>query len=264
MHQSNAAVDPMVLGILRPRIVLPADFAERYSPEEQSLILMHEQVHLKRRDTTVNALATLISCVYWFNPLVHWAIRRYRLDQEISVDHAVVQARQKRGTYGAMLLNVQLAAQHRVSPLVSSWSPRHPLKERLQMLKIPAPSQIRRKIGVIAVGALLVSMTQLLWNAQTPAAAFSDSQLSIASDRTSVLTDGVVLLSGHVKLKAMDPAATLQFRSDSVREGADGRTLLEGNVQLTLAKIVIKTNKASLQASDGTIEMDEAYVIRLH
>lgn len=261
-YQSSTASDPMVLGILRPRIVLPADFAERYAPEEQSLVLMHEQVHLKRRDTAVNALATLISCIYWFNPLVHWALRRYRLDQEISVDHAVVQAKQKRGTYGAMLLNVQLAAQHTLSPFVSSWSPRHPLKERLQMLKVPAPSKTRRNIGVIAVGALLASVTQLLWGAQTPVAAFQDSSLSIASDRMSMLTDGVVLLSGHVKLK-VDPSTTVQFSSDSMGKEADGSTLLQGNVQFTFAQLVVKTNKANLHADSGTMEMDEAYVIRL-
>lgn len=262
-HQSSTASDPMVLGILRPRIVLPADFSERYSPEEQSLILMHEQVHLNRRDTAVNALATLISCAYWFNPLVFWAIRRYRLDQEISVDCCVVQARQKRSTYGEMLLNVQLAAQHRPSAFISSWSPRHPLKERLQMLKVPAPGKTRRRIGVTVVGALLVAMTQQLWSAQAPAALFSDSSLDIASDRTSVVTDGVVFLSGHIKLKAVDPSAPLQFSSDSVREGADGWTFLEGNVQLTLGQLVIKTSKASVQAGTGSIEMDEAYLIRL-
>ncbi|MFX6702176.1 M56 family metallopeptidase, partial [Acinetobacter baumannii] len=41
---------PAMTGVWRPRIILPADFYQRYTGEEQMLVLRHEQIHLQRRD----------------------------------------------------------------------------------------------------------------------------------------------------------------------------------------------------------------------
>ena len=78
LYQSTMATAglPAVSGVLRPRILLPADFEQRYSVQEQSLVLQHERVHVRRGDLLANALAALLRCVFWFNPLLHFALRR--------------------------------------------------------------------------------------------------------------------------------------------------------------------------------------------
>ena len=57
---------PFVLGIIRPKIYLPAAL----SPEEKQYILLHEQIHIGRFDHVVRMLSFLVLCVHWFNPLV--------------------------------------------------------------------------------------------------------------------------------------------------------------------------------------------------
>src|SRR3569623_1829398 len=42
---------PAVVGVLRPRVVTPADFLSRYTPREQSVVLAHEQTHIARQDS---------------------------------------------------------------------------------------------------------------------------------------------------------------------------------------------------------------------
>ena len=77
---------PAVLGFLRPRIVTPDGFQTHFTPQEQAAILTHERVHLARQDARINALAALLRCLCWFNPLIHLGARWLRIDQELACD----------------------------------------------------------------------------------------------------------------------------------------------------------------------------------
>ncbi|HEY9142643.1 MAG TPA: TonB family protein [Arenimonas sp.] len=162
--QSDEA-SPAVFGLWRPRIVLPGDFTARYDTREQALLLAHEREHIRRRDIPAQALAAALACVFWFNPLVHIAARRFRLDQELACDAAVLRRHPKdRRSYGEAMLKTQLAATS--LPLGCHWPSRHPLKERITMLKQSSPSAARRRAGsaVIAAGLALVALGS--WAAQ--------------------------------------------------------------------------------------------------
>lgn len=76
---------PALMGILRPRIVLPV-FAGELSRDTLSCILMHELAHLKRRDLFVNELLLVLRTVYWFNPLVRLLFRYLLEDMEVRND----------------------------------------------------------------------------------------------------------------------------------------------------------------------------------
>ena len=71
---------PAVVGVLKPRIVTPDDFAGLYTPREQLVVLAHEQTHITRNDARVNALVALARCAAWFNPLVHVLAHYLRID----------------------------------------------------------------------------------------------------------------------------------------------------------------------------------------
>src|SRR5690606_182279 len=103
---------PALVGAWRARIVLPADFERRYDTLERELILAHERVHLARGDAWVNAFVALLRSLNWFNPLVHLAAAKFRLDQELACDAAVI-ARfpRARRRYADAMLKVQLAGQ---------------------------------------------------------------------------------------------------------------------------------------------------------
>jgi bla regulator protein BlaR1 len=81
---------PALVGALRPRVVVPRDFEQRYDAAQRALVLAHERLHRKRGDAQINALIALASCVYWFNPLVYFAASRLRFDQELACDAMVV------------------------------------------------------------------------------------------------------------------------------------------------------------------------------
>lgn len=167
----HARGGPALVGAWRPRIVLPSDFSTRYAADERELILTHERVHLARGDTRVNALVALLRCLNWFNPLAHVAAACLRFDQELACDAAVItRFPQARRRYADAMLKTQLAPAAWL-PAGCHWSPVHPLKERIAMLKHPLPSRARRVAGHALVLSFGLAAAWAAWAAQMPAAA---------------------------------------------------------------------------------------------
>lgn len=156
---------PAALGILRPRIVVPADFRSRYTEEEQVLVLCHERLHIRRGDLVANLLASMMRCLFWFNPLIHVAARLHRLDQEFACD-AMVMARHPaaRRAYGEAMLKAQLAGAP--LPVGCHWSNHHPLKERIAMLRQPLPTRTRRVVASAFVLVSFAASAMAAWAAQ--------------------------------------------------------------------------------------------------
>ena len=77
---------PFVLGLIRPKIYLPAGL----SASEKSYILLHEQTHIHRKDHVVKIFAFFILSIHWFNPLVWVAFMLMSTDMELSCDERVL------------------------------------------------------------------------------------------------------------------------------------------------------------------------------
>lgn len=139
---------PAVVGLISPRIVMPADDG-RYTPEERDLIRAHERQHIARKDTRAVALLALVRCLFWYNPLIHLAAGALRLDQELACDAGVVLSRPgARALYARTLLKTQLAGPP--MPLGCYWSALgpHPLEVRVALLKRRAGGGRGGAVGV--------------------------------------------------------------------------------------------------------------------
>lgn len=166
--RAEQASAPAVVGVWRPHLVLPSDFEQRYNADECALVLAHEHAHLHRNDAFANALAAIAQCLFWFNPLLHWALTRFRFDQELACDAQVLaNAPHGRRTYAQAMLKTQLAvdAAWRL-PVGCHWQPRHPLKERIAMLKEPLPGRARRILGATIISSLIFMGAYSAWAAQ--------------------------------------------------------------------------------------------------
>lgn len=164
----DPSVGPALVGVLRPKLVLPADFATRFDAQERSLILAHEQVHRASGHTVVNGLVELARCASWFNPLVHFAAARLRADQELACDAAVVAARPTaRRAYAQALLKTHVAAAF--LPLGCAWTSPSAKRigERIGMLGRPSLTRRNALVGVAAVAVVGVASAYAAW-AQQP------------------------------------------------------------------------------------------------
>jgi len=169
---------PAVVGALRPRIVVPADFESRLGTGEAALVLAHERAHLARGDTRANLVAVVLRCLQWFNPLLHWADSRFRLDQELACDAAVLARHPSaRRRYAGAMLNVQLAVPG--LPVGCHWQSSQSLKERILMLKKSEPRGRRRRLGAVALCVLVSATSYGAW-AFRPADAAPAGQAPVA------------------------------------------------------------------------------------
>ena len=157
---------PAIIGVVRPIIVTPADFDARFDTEEQRIILAHERSHVAQGDPWVNAIALLVQCLSWFNPLVHLGARALRIDQELACDAAVLaQSEGVRRRYAETMLKTQLAA---AVPIGCAWPPTTvaALKERIAMLKRKLPTQKQTLIGASAITVVIAGACAAAWAAQ--------------------------------------------------------------------------------------------------
>lgn len=166
--RSGAIVMPLVVGAWSPRIIVPIDFEQRYSESGRQLMMAHEVAHIARWDTRVAALAAGWACIFWFNPLVYWAISRLRFDQELACDAEILTHFKGSGRdYATALLDAQMADQIRsASPVVCHWQSAHPLKKRVIMLTKKLPGNMRTRVGIAVAIAVSVLGSAVAWAAQ--------------------------------------------------------------------------------------------------
>jgi bla regulator protein blaR1 len=158
--RGRRVAEPMLIGALRPRVLVPLDFERHYSAEEREFVLAHERAHMRRRDTLVNAVGALWLCIFWYNPLMFWAMRLLRFDQDLACDAAVLGAagRGRRGRYAEALLKAQLAGERALPlPLACHWGSAHPLRHRIAALGRPVPGRVRHAIGIVCAATLIAS-----------------------------------------------------------------------------------------------------------
>jgi TonB family protein len=214
----SAEVGPALLGLLRPRIVLPADFEQRFDHEQQTLILAHERSHLRGGDLVASAIATLLRSIYWFNPIIHLAAARMRHDHELASDAQVLQQHpHARRRYADTLLNAQLAVPG--LPVGCLWQSSHPLKERLIMLKQSPHPRSRIVAGLVTGLALTLGVSALAWSMQ-PA---RQSAAEAASDPVPRVADPAARDSGPT-YSALKPP---RYPKEAFEAEQSGRLVLE-------------------------------------
>ena len=155
---------PALVGVICPRIVTPAGYADRFSDPERALVRAHERAHIDRGDPKVNAAMVLGQCLCWFNPLAHLAVQLVRTDQELACDATVIRTRPgSRRLYAETLLKTQLATL--TPPLGCHWAT-HPLEARIRMLGAARLSSRRHWLGVGGICTLGLTLAVGTWALQ--------------------------------------------------------------------------------------------------
>lgn len=101
--ESDEACIPAVVGVLRPRLLVPRQW-RTWGLTQRHYILLHELAHVKRRDVLAQLLGRLALLVYWCNPLFWHALRQLRIERELASDDCVLLAGQTASDYAEQLL----------------------------------------------------------------------------------------------------------------------------------------------------------------
>ena len=81
---------PFILGVFRPRIILPSEMGNDPDSSGLAYVLAHENAHLRRKDHLWKPLGFLLLSVYWFSPPVWIAYILFCRDIEAACDESVI------------------------------------------------------------------------------------------------------------------------------------------------------------------------------
>lgn len=98
---------PIIVGLLKPCIYLPIHLISDYHESEMRYMLLHELQHYRHKDAIANYLMNFAGVLYWFNPVVWFALREMRNDREVACDTSVLEMLDENDyeNYGNTLIN---------------------------------------------------------------------------------------------------------------------------------------------------------------
>ena len=106
VRSSPGLLEPGVVGLLRPILLLPAGIVERLTPRQMEAVLAHELCHVRRRDNLSAAMHMIVEALFWFHPLVWWIGARLMDERERACDEEVFERGGEPQVYAEAILNV--------------------------------------------------------------------------------------------------------------------------------------------------------------
>jgi hypothetical protein len=151
----SADTGPAVVGVLRGRIVLPEWVLER-DAGERSLVLAHEEEHVRAHDPRLLFGALLVLAALPWNLPLWWQWRRLRQAVELDCDRRVLARAPDPRAYGRLLVDVaQLGTAHRLIVAALSESPSF-LERRLSLMLSSRPRRWKIRATVSTFSASLL------------------------------------------------------------------------------------------------------------
>lgn len=105
--ESGIVKVPVVIGFLKPVILMPLGLLANIPPHQVEAILLHELAHIKRRDYLVNLLQHFAESIFFFNPAVLWISSLIREEREHCCDDMAIAITQNKKQFVHALVAFQ-------------------------------------------------------------------------------------------------------------------------------------------------------------
>jgi bla regulator protein BlaR1 len=151
-------VGPAVVGLLRPRIVVPAWLAQAPA-RQQELVIAHEQSHLDAGDPQLLWLALLALVAMPWNLPLWWQLRRLRLAVEVDCDARVLRKGHDLQQYGAALIDIGERQSAFIGSAAAMAESRSSLEHRIRiMVRLPQRWKRRAAPALAALSLCMVAV----------------------------------------------------------------------------------------------------------
>jgi uncharacterized protein (TIGR03435 family) len=103
---SRTVLEPAVVGIWRPILLLPGGIDQRLTPAQLDAVIAHEARHISARDNLTAGVQMVVECLFWFHPVVWWIGGRLVQERERACDEHVLGLLQNPRAYADGIVNV--------------------------------------------------------------------------------------------------------------------------------------------------------------
>ncbi|HYJ91304.1 MAG TPA: M56 family metallopeptidase, partial [Pyrinomonadaceae bacterium] len=153
--RSHKSIMPMTCMGITAIVLLPND-ADCWSADRRRVVVLHELTHIKRRDLLTLTLSQVVCALYWFNPLVWWAVKRLRTEQEWACDESVVASGIAATDYAAHLLDIARKFHADSLSAVTTTAMARPSQLQARLCAVLKPVRERYRSGrMIAISVVL-------------------------------------------------------------------------------------------------------------
>jgi len=104
LYHSDEVSVPMVIGFVRPAVILPSELVPQLSEEERGVIVLHEMAHIRRWDDWTNLVQKIVKAIFFFHPAVWWIDNRLSLEREMACDEMVLEQSPGAKAYAGFLI----------------------------------------------------------------------------------------------------------------------------------------------------------------
>lgn len=186
----DAAIpSPFVFGIFHPTVVMPAHAENK---EDICFALMHELLHIERKDLLTKTIAESVAVLHWFNPFA-WIIRnKVTLACENACDEAVAEKLNEDGRKGYAMaildfMDYSAAPEPDYPPTLMSFSgDADHVKTRLK--NIMRYRKMSRAVLAVSVGVILIVLSAGILAGFTLSLSVRSVRAEIRDDPSSTVT----------------------------------------------------------------------------
>jgi len=159
---------PLVVGIVRPTVLLPAAEIGALVLAEREMAICHELAHVRRRDLVLGWIPALAERLFFFHPLARLAAREYVAEREAACDALVVHAMDVAPRdYGQMLVRLGVGRFGPVFTATGSSPSTSSLRRRLDMLLDSTVARPRRGGKLLLAVLAMAVVVPLQFTART-------------------------------------------------------------------------------------------------
>jgi len=222
---------PLVVGVLKPMILLPATLASGLSPEQLQALITHELAHIRRYDMAVNLLLRFIEAVLFFHPAVWYVSRRISIERENAADDMVLAAGWRRANYADALVRMaELSAAlrssritHQAAVLAASGDNASEFKRRVLRIlgqrDLPKMRLTRSGFAMMLFVVISLAMTPAMLRSLEATPAETQEPNEAETSRTDLYGDplptGAISRLGTVRFRQQDSVKLARFLPDS-------------------------------------------------
>ncbi len=165
---SSLIQGPVVIGWLRPVILIPVSALAGVPSEHLEALLAHELAHIRRHDYLINILQSIAEATLFYHPAVWWISRHIRLERENCCDDVAVSVTGDPLVYVLALSNLESRRSTRVAPALAAGG--GSLKNRTaRLLGATSPAPVP---GALVAVLVLLLTALIVFSQPSPTARF--------------------------------------------------------------------------------------------
>jgi len=185
---------PMIVGYLKPMILLPIGTVNALSAAEVEAILAHELAHIRRHDYLVNLIQSIIDVLFFYHPAVWWMSSTVRAERENCCDDLALSVTGNSLIIAKALANleaIRLSTPHLSLAFVGQ---KNQLLNRISRL-LGQPMKKRNNFaeGIIAILIIVVFLTTVNYSVNATNNSEHETTFTFESDTTKPLAQKIIV-----------------------------------------------------------------------